>query len=354
MIRRALLLFILCAFGSPAFAQFYKDKTLTLLVNYGAGGNADTEARVFQHFLPKYIPGRPSVIIQNAPGAGGFNAMNMLGLGIGSRNDGLTAGYFTVGATGPIVNDPALKVKIFDFIIIAGMRGWDLTYARKDAPPGIEKPVDLVKAKRLFVGGYSRAAAFDTRLRLALEILGVPYTIVTGFPGTAELNKAMIENEVSFTGSSLPGYQTQVIPQIIKTGIGIPTFQFSFIDKNGRPAGNPKLQAQGIPTFDDLYQQAFKKPPSGLKYQALLLISDIGTQLQRGVVLPKGAPAEAVKDLREAFAKTTADPEFIAQYEHITGEKPDLATADELKPLFDRMRSIDPAVKTLLQKSIGE
>ena len=115
--------------GSPASAQFYKDKTLTLLVNYGAGGNADTEARVYQHFLSKYIPGNPNIVIQNAPGAGGFNAINMLGLHIGSKADGLTAGYFTVSAIGPIVDDPALKVKIYDFTIVGGARGWTLAYA---------------------------------------------------------------------------------------------------------------------------------------------------------------------------------------------------------------------------------
>ncbi len=94
---------VACALAaSPASAQFYKDKTLTLLVNYGAGGNADTEARVYQHFLPKYIPGNPNVIIENAPGAGGLKAMNMLGLHIGSKADGLTAGYFTIGALAPI------------------------------------------------------------------------------------------------------------------------------------------------------------------------------------------------------------------------------------------------------------
>jgi tripartite-type tricarboxylate transporter receptor subunit TctC len=354
MVRRALLLIFVWALSTPCYAQFYKGKTLTLLVNYGAGGNADTEARVYQQFLPKYIPGHPSVIIQNAPGAGGFNAMNMLGLGIGSRNDGLTAGYFTVGATGPIINDPSLKVRIYDFIIVAGLRGWNLTYARKDAPPGIEKPVDIVKAKHLYVGGYSRASAQDTRLRLALEILNVPFTMVTGFPGTNELNKAMIDNEVSFTGSSLPGYQTQVMPQIIKPGLGIPIFQYSYIGPDGRAAGNPQLEAQGIPLFEEVYQQAYGKPPSGLKYQALLLLNDIGTQLQRGIVLPKGSPPEAVRDLREAFAKATADPQFIAQYQRVTGEKPDLVAADELKPLFQRMRAIDPAVKTLLQKDIGE
>jgi tripartite-type tricarboxylate transporter receptor subunit TctC len=84
---------------TPASAQFYKDKTLTLLINYAVGGNADTEARVYQRYLPRYIPGAPNVIIQNAPGAGGINAINMLGLGLSTKNDGYTMGYFTISAT---------------------------------------------------------------------------------------------------------------------------------------------------------------------------------------------------------------------------------------------------------------
>src|SRR5258708_20971921 len=80
--------------ASPASAQFYKDKTLTLLINYAVGGNADTEARVYQRHLAKYIPGRPNVIIRNVAGAGGATAMNHLGLGVALQNDGLTAGFF--------------------------------------------------------------------------------------------------------------------------------------------------------------------------------------------------------------------------------------------------------------------
>lgn len=359
MTKRALTLKLLFAFaallaGAPAQAQFYKDKTLTLLVNYGAGGNADTEARVYQHYLPKYIPGNPNVIIQNAPGAGGFNAMNMLGLNIGSKADGFTAGYFTISAIAPIIDDPALKVKIYDFIIVGGARGWTLAYGRKDIPPnGIKQPADLAKATKIFAGGYARSSSHDTSLRLTLEILGLPYTMVTGFPATAEVNKAMVQNEVNFTASSLPGYQTQVIPQIIANGIGMPLFQFPAIGPNGQPIGNPALEKQGIATFDEVYKQAFGRQPSGPKFDALLMMDDVGTQLQRGLVLPKGSPDEAVAALREAFQKTAADPDFIADYQKVTGEKPDLVKAEDLAPLFERMRNIDPAIKKVLVDSIN-
>ena len=54
---------------TPAAAQFYKGKTLTLIVNYGVGGNIDTEARILARHLPKHIAGAPTIIIQNTPGA---------------------------------------------------------------------------------------------------------------------------------------------------------------------------------------------------------------------------------------------------------------------------------------------
>src|SRR4029079_13588417 len=93
MLKFASLAAAIALTASPASAQFYKDKTLTLLVNYAAGGNADTEARVFQRHLSKHTPGNASVIIRNLPGAGGVNAMSQLGLGIAGKPDGLTLGF---------------------------------------------------------------------------------------------------------------------------------------------------------------------------------------------------------------------------------------------------------------------
>jgi tripartite-type tricarboxylate transporter receptor subunit TctC len=354
MIARLLLVAALVLPGAPAFAQFYKDKTVTMLVNYGVGGNADTEARVYQQYLGKYIPGHPTIIIRNAPGAGGATAMNQLGLNLGSLPDGLTFGYFTMSATTSITDDPVLKIKIQDFIPIAAARGWNIAYARKDiVPGGYTKPADIVHAKNIFAGGYSRATSHDTRLRLALEIMNLPYNMVTGFLGTGQLNKAMLQNEVNFTESSLPGYQTQVMPQIINPGVGVVLFQDPVIGPDGKPSGNPELSKIGIPVFDEFYRDVFGKPPSGVKFQALLLVSDIGTVMQRGIFLPKGSPPEAAAALRQAFRSVAADPGFVADFRKITGEDPDLVGAEDIQRVFDRISNVDPEVKKALKESIG-
>jgi tripartite-type tricarboxylate transporter receptor subunit TctC len=340
--------------ASPASAQFYKDKTLTLLVNYAAGGNADTEARVFQRHLGKYIPGRPTVIIRNVAGAGGATAMNQLGLNIGSQPDGLTVGYFTMSATSTITDDPVLKIKVSDFIPIVAGQGWNIVYARKDiVPGGYTRPADFARATSIFAGGYSRATSHDTRLRLALEIMNKPYTMVTGFPGTAQINKAMLQNEINFTGSSLPGFQTQAIPQIINPGVGVVLFHHPVMGPDGSPVGNPTLLKQGMITFYDFYLQAFGKPPSGPKYDALFLMNDISTKMQRGVFLPKGSPIEAARDLRQAFHAVEQDKGFIEDFKKITGEEPELVRADEVERMFARIRDVDPEVKRVLRESVG-
>jgi len=355
MLARFFLIAALVLPGGQALAQFYKDKTLTLLVNYGVGGNADTEARVYQQYLSKYIPGHPTIIIRNMPGAGGVTAMNQLGLNIGSLPDGLTFGYFTMSATVMMTDDPVLKIKTDDLVPIAAARGWNVAYARKDIVPGsYAKPADFARAQNIFAGGYSRASSQDTRLRLALEVMNLPYKMVTGFPGTAQLNKAMIQNEVNFTSSSLPGFTTQAIPQIINTGIGVTLFQFPVIGPDGKPNGNEALEKAGLPPFDKFYQEVFGKPPSGLKFDALLLVSDVGSKMQRGMFLPKGSPPEAVAALRQAFVGVAADPDFVADYHKITGEDPDLVRADEVERIFDRIRKIAPDVKQVLKDSIAE
>ncbi len=353
---RQLLLAAMAVLASccVAHAQFYKDKTLTFFINYGVGGNADTEARVYQRFLPKHIPGNPNIVIQNAPGAGGINAINVLGLGLGPKNDGYTMGYFTLSALESIIENPAFKVKLTEFSFVAGARGWNVAYGRKDIAPGMTKPADIAKAKNVFLGGYARASSHDTRLRLAMEIMNVPYQLVTGFPATAAINKAMLQNEVNFSGSSLPGFQTQVIPQIIDPGVGMPFFQYPVMGADGKPMGNPNLTKQGIKIFDDVYAEAFGKPPTGPKAEALLLMNDIGTQLQRGMVFPKGTPQEAIDILRTAVMNLSKDETFQQEFAKVSSERADLVSGAELEPLFARMRNVDPVIKQVLKDAVAE
>jgi hypothetical protein len=125
------------------------------------------------------------------------------------------------------------------------------------------------------------------------------------------------------------------------------------IGADGKPGGNPALIKQGIPVYTEVYRQAFGTMPSGEKFDALLLMNDIATKLQRGFFLPKGAPDDAVADLRRGYQALANDPDFVADYERITKEKPDFVSADEVQLVFDKMRAVRPEIRQVLKISIG-
>ncbi len=343
----------LAAVSSTAQAQFYKGKNLTLLVNYGAGGNADTAARMFQRHIARHIPGSPNVVVQNMPGAGGYSAMNNLGLNVNRKPDGLTAGYFGLSPPGLIARDPGLRVTMRDFAMIGAARDWGVAYVRKDIAPGIDQPADFAKAKQVFAGGYARSNSNDARSSLALQVFNVPYRMVTGFSGTADLNKAMMQNEINYITSALPAFQRLAMPQLIKTGIAIPVFYYPVANADGTPGDIPAFERMGISSFHKVYQQAFGKPPSGPQFEALLLLCDLGSNTHGVIALPKDAPAEALAHLRAAFNALKTDRAFIDEYEKLTRESPSLVTAEELAPVLRRLETVRPEVIQVVKDTIG-
>ena len=84
------------------------------------------------------------------------------------------------------------------------------------------------------------------------------------------------------------------------------------------------------------------------------MMNDIGTKLQRAMLFHKAAPKEAVETMRKAIQALAQDPEFQADYQRVTGEKPDLVGAAELEPLFERVRKLDPVIKKTLQSSVDD
>ncbi len=335
---------------TSAQAQFYDKKTLTIVVNYGVGGNADLSARIFQKHLRRHISGAPTIVVQNMPGAGGALAMNSLGLEIGFKADGYTAGFFGLNPPALIAGDPALKVSLQQFEMIGAVRDWNVAYIRKDAVTGIQRPEEIIKARELFAGGYSRSNANDTRSSLALEVLGIKYRMISGFPGTADLNKAMLQNEVNFANSALPGYMRQAVPQIINTGIGMPLFYFPTTGPDGKISKVESLERMGITGFTEVYQRSYGAPPRGVKFDALLLMCDLDSAMHGVIALPKGAPAEAVAELRRAFDQLRHDQDFREEYEKTTGEKPEIVLFAEMLPLLKRFAETPEAIKNIFQE----
>ncbi len=340
--------------SAPVSADVFKDKTITMIVNYGAGGNVDTEARIFQRHLPKHIAGRPVVIIQNMPGAAGLTAINQLGLGIGFKEPSLTVGFVTFNAIAPVIDDPALKVKVDAFKMIAGVGQWYAAYARKDILPGQKRPADIAKAKGVFAAGYARSSNHDIRLRLMFELMGTDYKVVTGFQSVGAINKAIEQGEINFMLSTLPGYESQAVPNLIEPGIAIPMWQLGAAGEGGKLLGSPDLAKRGVAYFEDVYKEAHGKAPTGAKYDALMMSNDSSSKLARTVMMPPGASAEAVKELRAAFSSLLKDSDFVAEYVKIIKMEPILFSGEDAeKSLAKAINNVPAAVKAVLKEAAG-
>ena len=203
-----------------AETPFYRGKTLTVLINFASGGPTDIEGRLVARFLGKHVPGQPTIVVQNMPGAGGVTGTNYLGEI--AKPDGLILGYFTSQFFNLLTADPNLRVDLTKFAYIASIEGVPVAYVRKDVPPGIQDAKDILKAKGLKVGGLSLNSAKDVRFRLQLDILGVPHQYVTGYNSNSDARLAVERNEIQFFTEGTPGYRSQVQPRMVKEGVVMP------------------------------------------------------------------------------------------------------------------------------------
>src|SRR4029077_19300545 len=129
--------------------------------------------------LARHIDGAPNLIEQNMDGAGGVIGAQYLGEV--APKDGTYLGYLS-GTSWIYVSDPErwrVDFKTYEFI--AYQPGTTVHFARTDIAPGLKEATDIVKAKDLIVGGLSVDTPKDLRLRLAMDMLGIPFKYVTGY-----------------------------------------------------------------------------------------------------------------------------------------------------------------------------
>ncbi len=184
LVASVVALFVFSGY-SPASADepFYAGKRLNILVNFAVGGPTDLEGRLFAKYISRHIAGQPSILVQNMDGAGGVVGAKYLGEV--APKDGTYVGYFT--GTGFIYAlDPSrfrADFRTYGFVAMQG--GTTIHYVRTDVPPGMNDPTDIVKAQGVVGGGLSAETSKDLRMRLGLDMLGVPHKYVTGYRSSA-------------------------------------------------------------------------------------------------------------------------------------------------------------------------
>lgn len=271
-------------------AEFFKGKTVTLLVGFGPGGANDAWARVIARHIGRYWPGRPNVIVQNQPGAGGLTLMNQLSAV--APKDGSAFGLVNRG----IPLEPLLGGQGIQFdprkMTWLGSPDRDITVcaARKDA--SVQRMQDLFE-KELVVGATGSGADTAIYPEFLSALLGMKFKTVKGYKGSNDVILAMERGEVQGICVANDSLARQPIAREGRINI---LFQAAL-----KP--DPKLK--DIPVGIGLARNEDER-------QALQLFF-ARVALGRPFVAPPGVPADRIAAIRQAFIDTLADKEFIAE-----------------------------------------
>jgi tripartite-type tricarboxylate transporter receptor subunit TctC len=275
--------------ASPA--EFYKGKTVELLVGYSAGGGYDTYARTLGRHIGKHIPGNPTVVVKNVPGAGSLVLMNQLANTL--PKDGTVFGTVSRGiAFDPLFGNQQAHFKPTEANWLGSLNNeTSLCAAWHDSE--VKEWQDL-RDTQMTVG--STGAGADTNLfpRVLSDLLGFKLTPIAGYPGGNDVLLAMERGEVD----------------------GRCGWSWSSA-KSGRPDWFEENKV------NLLFQMTLKKHPDLPDVPLVTEFADTEKEMQvlrllfarqvmgRPFVAPPGVPADRLKVLRQAMADTAKDPAFL-------------------------------------------
>jgi tripartite-type tricarboxylate transporter receptor subunit TctC len=341
----------LLACATPAVAQpvdFYRGKTLTVIVGLDVGGTADGFARTFATYLRQHIPGNPNIIVQNMPGGAGILASNFLYEK--AKPDGLTILWGPWDPLAQALGNQGLRARYEKFEFVGGTGDTRINYARTDiVPGGLKKPSDITKAGRLYVGDSAVTALSGLLARLSLDVLGVPNQLVTGYRGGSDVFLALQRNEIQFHNTSITTFRSRT-RDFVKSGKGMGINYLVGAEADGRYVRNPFIDE--MPAFPDLYREAHGKPPSGPTWDALNWLSGQTGELTFMALAPAGTPADAVAALRRGYEAASNDPDFVKQSMATNGIPYSFVSVERGNAIFRSLAEVSPAVLDTMRKTI--
>jgi tripartite-type tricarboxylate transporter receptor subunit TctC len=289
----ALLLAAASVGVADPIADFYSGKTLQMLVGYGPGGGYDIYARLVAEFLPKFLPGHPSIITENMPGAGSFAAASYIA-NVAPKDGTVLASLAQTFALDSAVGGSG-KTNAEDFHYVGRVTtNIDVGVARASSSI---KSIDDVRKKQYTVGASGRGSTTDVYAEALNAYGGTKFKIVLGYKGTSEILLAMQRGEVDIDGAyGLPGMLASH-PEWIKGGA---TLLFQAALKR-----SPLLP--NVPTLPELAQSD--------EGRAILRAIASTAEIGRSIISGPGVPPDRLAALRQAFAQMVKDPDFVAACE---------------------------------------
>jgi tripartite-type tricarboxylate transporter receptor subunit TctC len=326
---------ISCFVANRAAAQapYFQNKTIKIIRGGTPGGTGDLQARALIPFLKKYIPGDPTIIVENMPGAAGRKAANYIFSS--AKPDGLSIGAVGAGlVVGPILGLPGSQYDLEKLIYLGSTESGDpyVFVSRKDA--GFDTIDKLRAASGLRIGAQAVGHPIFVAGRLFAYLLGLKEPkMVVGYGGP-EIDIALTRGEVDLRAN---GADTilQRNRELLEKGF----FQFhaSITIPKGR-------FAQGLPKVPEL--ENFAKTD---RERQLVNLFRTFLYPRWPYILPPGTPPEIVSTLRGATAKAFKDAEFHNEFKKLMATNATPLTGEEMEVAIRELPR-DPEIISLYKK----
>ncbi len=282
--------------AQEALASFYKGRNLTIIIGSSPGGGYDLYGRLISRFISRHVPGAPTVVVQNMPGAASNIAASYV-YNVAPK-DGTVIGALFMGAVvEPLFGDtkrPTHDMAKFNYIGNANSDAY-VCLVRTDA--SVKTFADVFD-KELIMGASAEGASTRDFPVLLRNLLGAKFKVVAGYPGTREINLALEKGEVQGACGETWSSVAATYPTWFKENLVRPLVQES-------NTGYPALDKMGIPLARDFAKTDEQKKILELIYSQ--------TTFGRPYVVAPGVPEERVLALRKAFMATMNDADLVGE-----------------------------------------
>jgi tripartite-type tricarboxylate transporter receptor subunit TctC len=332
---------LLCASVAHADSVSFEGKTINFLVGFASGGGTDASARVIAPFLTKYLPGNPTVIINNMPGADGMTAMNIFVQPQRTPADGTAITMGSTTTSDPMqYRRPQSQFDPTKFHFIGGVgRGGTIVIIRSDAEKRLfdksQPPVVMGS-----IGGVPRSGMQTTAWGIAY--LGWNAKWVVGYRSTPDLFIALQRGEIDMTATG----NLRDVQHLIDNGT-LKILTQSGTVRNGELSKRPEFG--DAPVVASIVKPKITAPVEKQSFDYWTSL----TSIDKWLALPPGTPEPIVKVYQQAYDKMSEDPDFLARARKISEDFEPQSGAD-VKRLIDTLGSIPvPAIEqisVMLQK----
>jgi tripartite-type tricarboxylate transporter receptor subunit TctC len=283
------------AHAQGSVADFYRGKTVTIVIGSTPGGGYDTYARLIARHIGKFIPGNPSVVPSNMPGAGSNVAAAAVYASL--PKDGTQIGAIYASAMlEPLLGDASrIRHDPSKFQTLGSASNEIYTcMVRNDAPV---KTLADARTAEIILGATADGGSTVDFPAILNRFFGTKFKVVRGYAGSREVLLAIERNEVQGACGLTWSVLSTQIPDLFAAG----RFRM-FLQED--MSGNDELNARNIPVAGKLADNAASRQALELFYAQNVL--------GRPYVMAPEVPAERVNALRQAFMQVLKDPELLA------------------------------------------